>query len=202
MEKDEDYEIIPHKEIIELKKEIEHLKKNPFGKGKNAENLLDAVNDLNDNISNLIKVFNDATNELKNEKYNKEDSNLLNKINDLFEQNKEIAEAIVSVAEMVKEEKKDINTFQQNVKPFFKPPEQMKAPEQVNPPFQQMNFNQRSQFPPSNFIPSNNNFNVPPPGNPNPIPDFGRNQNSPSLDMDLPPPPPKGLEKKNNEFPF
>jgi hypothetical protein len=194
MENNDDYEIIPHKEIIELKKEIEHLKKNPFGKGKSAENLLDAVNDLNNNISNLITVFQDATNTLKNEKHTSSDSNLLKKINDLFEQNKEIAEAIVSVAEMIKEEKKEIDTFKQKERPFFEPPEPMRAPEPRE-------FNPKPPFPQNNFMPRREQ-SIPPPGNPNPMPDFGMNQNSPPFGMDLPPPPPKGLDKRNNEFPF
>jgi hypothetical protein len=203
MEKDDEFEIIPHKEIVELKKEIELLKKNPLGKGKNAEHLLDAINDLNGSISNLITVFQEATNVLKEDKHSNADNSLNKRVSELFEQNKEIAEAIISLADMIKSEKKDNfiekNTFQPN---FLN---QSNSNEKPKPQF----------TPPRNEFTPNNQFNfqpreIPPPGNPNPMPNLNQknpfdnlnsNQRIPPLPgMDLPPPPPK--KDLNKDFPF
>jgi DNA repair ATPase RecN len=193
MEKDEDYEIIPHKEIIELKKEIDHLKRNPLGRGKSAEHLLDSINDLSNNISNLIKVFKEATNILKEDKSNKQvDNNINSKIEVLFDQNKEIAEALVSLADMIKEEKKDLGSMQNNISSFSKLPEFLSNNSER--PQSPQNFMQRPQRP-----------NIPPPGNPNPMPSFGSGMNMPPPPppgMDLPPPPNDLSKKSNNNFPF
>lgn len=178
MENNDEYEIIPHKEILELKKEIEFLKKNPLGKSKSSENLLDSINALNNNIDNLITVFKDATKELKDEKPQTNDTQVNKKIEELFDQNREIAEAIVSLADMIKENKKpafeEKNQFPMQ-SPNFEPPRQSFPPPQLNYPKQ-----------------------TPPPGNPNQMPNFNNPNIPPPPGMDLPPPP----KNKNNEFPF
>jgi hypothetical protein len=116
MESGDEYELMPHKEIIELRKEVEKLKKNPLGQGKTADNLLDAVNSLNESINSLMGIFEKAADTLRHghapeEKHEHHDGSLSRGINKLIEQNKEIAEGILSIADMVKREKRDIRSL-------------------------------------------------------------------------------------------
>lgn len=188
MEKDEEYELMPHNEIIELRKELDKLKKNPLGKGKSAENLLDAISTLNDSINSLIYVFQHATESLKEEQYHKTERDdtdihpLITKMNQLIDQNKEIAEGIVSVAEIVKREKKEIHNFEDRIKPFSR------------------KFEGREPIPPRHSAPaprpvfanSSGPINMtPPPGNPNPMPNFGQGSNIPPMGGGFNPPRPE-----------
>ena len=209
--KDDEYEIIPHKEIIELKKEIELLKKNPLGKNKSSEHLLDAVNDLSNNITNLINVFKEATNALKHEKAETKTDEVNKKIESLFDQNKEIAGALVSLAEMIKEQKSEKSSLkeemerfmknQEETKPSFQPEEKPRVPQQPNFP-QQPQFSSNPSFPPPNDFMSKPRQD-PPPGSPNEMPNLSQGM-PPPPGLDLPPPPSGDLNKSSDkkEFPF
>jgi hypothetical protein len=114
-DKDDDYEIMPHREILELKKELEKLKRNPFGKNRSAEDLLDAINNLDHSITRLIDVFEHAADKLSEEIKPKENLQvqndmkpIMNKIDLLVDQNKELAEGLISVVQMIRKEKRDV----------------------------------------------------------------------------------------------
>lgn len=98
---DDEYELLPKEEIDNLKKEIERLKKSPFGEAKEAENLLDAINNLNANIRKLIEIFTNAQAEL--ESHYLESGSPAEDLKDIKEQNEQIAQGILAVADMVKE---------------------------------------------------------------------------------------------------
>jgi hypothetical protein len=203
MEKDEEYELMPHKEIIKLREELEKLKKNPLGRGKKAEDLLESIETLNDSINSLIYVFQHATDELKREPKKEAEQTdlkpLLEKFNELMEQNKEIAEGIVSIAEMIKYEKRKIDSFDERIKPYsrfseerssfgprpepkpFTPPQPI--PQQAPPTLQPR---------PGFQIPQASSFDTPPPGNPNPMPNFS---NKPAQPF----PPLPSFDEDNNE---
>lgn len=209
MIKDDEYELLPHKEIIKLREELEKLKKNPLGKGKSAENILEAINTLNESINSLIYVFQHATDQLKetsikNEKHEEADFHpLIGKINQLIEQNKDLAEGIVTVAEMVKKEKKEIRDFEERIKPY---PRRYDHPKKPDTPYYQTPLSQRPQP-----QPMNNNFNqdfnlTPPPGNPNPMPNFmstspnfNNKSNQPNFDNNKMPPPPNLNDDKSEK---
>ena len=208
--KDDEYEIIPHREIIELKKEIELLKKNPLGKNKSSEHLLDSVNDLSNNITNLINVFKEATNALREEKTETKNDEMNKKIETLFDQNKEIASALVSLADMIKEEKKEISSFQSKFQENLNPiPREEPKP---NFPQEKPSFPQQPQFQGSQSFPPPGNFSQkppeqkspPPPGSPNQMPNMNVGMPPPPPGMDLPPPPAGDLNKKEDkkDFPF
>ena len=106
----DDYEFIPHNDIIKLKKEIDEVKKNPFGDSRQNKTLLDAMDDLTKAINSLVDLFKVASEELKLEEHdsvliNEKISPLLRKINDLEQQNEKIAKGIVALADMMNDRK-------------------------------------------------------------------------------------------------
>ncbi len=109
---DDDYDLMPHKQIKELQKEVERLKKLPFGKGKSGKDLVDSVDALNSSINKLIEIFGTATKELVKQEPRSvavkkiakvEDHPVMGKIEELIDQNKIIAEALLAVANKVKD---------------------------------------------------------------------------------------------------
>lgn len=99
---DDEYELLPKEEVDMLKKEVERLKKHPLGDLPEGESILDAINNLNANIKKLIDIFTKAQAELADE-YGK--SNPVEDINTIREQNEQIAQGVVAVADMVKDMK-------------------------------------------------------------------------------------------------
>ena len=100
------YEIMPYKEIVSLKKEIEELKK------KSGEvpsrDLLNSMNNLTKSMEGMLQLFRTAAEEMKAEESidtSKQLAPIIHKINELSEQNKKIAEGMVAIADMVNEMK-------------------------------------------------------------------------------------------------
>ena len=99
----EEYDLTPHKKLEKLEKEVEHIKKYPIGSSSTGKNLLNAIESLNENINKLIDVFNEAAARMSQEGEEiEESSEAHNKIDMLADQNKEIAEAVVSLADEMK----------------------------------------------------------------------------------------------------
>jgi len=131
---DDDYDLMPHKQITELKRQLQELK----GKVNRAspKELIDSMNSLTNTIDSLMKLFRQSAEELKFE--DKEESfsggsdhkAMNEKLDKIMEQNKIIADSMVAISDMVK---KDINKkpnipqhqFQPPIapKPDFPPPE-------------------------------------------------------------------------------
>ena len=88
----DDYEILPHKELFDLKKQVEELKGGPSSK-----KLMEAMDDLKHTVNELIELFKATSLELKAEE--KEEASLHKKIDKLTSQQKVIAEAILSLSE-------------------------------------------------------------------------------------------------------
>jgi len=99
---DDDYELIPKQELDSLRKEIDKLKKNPLGELPEGESFLDEVKSLNSNIRKLVDIFTNTESELAKEYA---EHNPLEEIRSLKDQNAQIAEGILALADMVKEVK-------------------------------------------------------------------------------------------------
>lgn len=101
---DEEYELLPHKEIEELKKELQNLKEFEITPTKKMQV---SVLDLNKKLDKLITIFEDASHQVKVEEgglsFTEKMRPLLEKMNKILEQNAEIASGILAVADMVKE---------------------------------------------------------------------------------------------------
>ena len=106
---EEEYELVPEKEVEDLKKDIDEIKKNPFGSSPSAKELVRAIKDLNDSVNHLIGLFRDAADAMKleekeSEAIGKKLAPMLQKMDSLIDQNEKIARGIVGVADMVRED--------------------------------------------------------------------------------------------------
>lgn len=106
MPDDEEYELTPHSEIKKLKEEVERLKKNPLGHGRSAKDLLDSVDNLNKSINDLINIFKDVADGMKTESTSSGEGlsdSATSKIDRMADENEKIAEGILSLADLIKE---------------------------------------------------------------------------------------------------
>ena len=106
---DDDYELIPKHELENLRKEVEKLKKNPLGDLPEGETLVDEVKSLNSNIKKLIDLFASTESELAKE-YS--DSSPAQELRSVRDQNEQIAQGILALADMIKEMKDDSSSRQ------------------------------------------------------------------------------------------
>jgi len=133
---EDDYDLLPHKEIVKLNNEITELRKvlaekrmektvtkqtNVKGEAKfvTKEDISPSIEKLSESINNLLELFKIAGEEIKAEEHHKPHEHLnsinnhldnLNKrIDILIGHNEEIAKGILVVAEMMKEHLPAIN---------------------------------------------------------------------------------------------
>ncbi len=124
---DEPYEILPYREVSSLKKDISDLKQK-MGDGSSKQ-LADSIANLSKTMENMLNLFQSAAEEMRlEEKGVSSDSSAIlaeidNKLDELIDQNKTIAEGIVAVADMIKGETQQ-SEQEQNVMPaqFSMPP--------------------------------------------------------------------------------
>ena len=126
----EEYDLTPHRKIEELENELEQIKKHPFGSASEGKHLLDAILMLNDSINSLIEVFKESAEKLGSdeqpESVDSKNEDVGKKIDELVEQNKDIAEALVSLADELKEHKETESRPQ--AKPVATPKQQQSYP--------------------------------------------------------------------------
>lgn len=107
------YELMPHKKIKNIKKEIENLKKKAEKESFTSKNFMGSVNNLTQSIDSLMELFKEATEsmhleEQAEEEVSKKIAPLLARMDDLEDQNRKIAQGIVTIADMVAELKEEI----------------------------------------------------------------------------------------------
>ena len=90
----DDYELLPHKELESLRKEIIQIKNNPYGETEKGKTLLDSMDRLNESINKLITILEDAQKDII-EEY--QESKPAEKLNKVLEQNETIARALISI---------------------------------------------------------------------------------------------------------
>jgi len=201
----EDYDLMPHKVINDLKGELKRLKSKskPIGKGSPID--YDSIENLNASVHELLGLLKEASQDLKGE--SSEENQTINKLDDavekmdlLLDQNEKIAEGILTVANMIKELSKktsDMNNSSQADSPQEPPqnsqmfgmpilgkqpaPAQMPIPQQ--PPSPLPNLNPIPQQPPS---PLPNLNPIPQQPISSPIPETPA-QSEPEPDLGIPP---------------
>lgn len=101
------YEILPYKEIAALKKEVAELKNKS---NASSQDLLGSVSTLTKSMNDMLQLFTAAAEEMKLEE--KTESGLagkvepiMDKLDEIIEQNKTIADGMVAIADMVKDTK-------------------------------------------------------------------------------------------------
>jgi len=95
MAKDEPYDLMPHKDIVELKKQLQKLRSEKFS----SNELTNSMDALTKSMDSMLKLFKEASEELKTEE--REDT-VNKKLNEIMEQNKVIADGMVAISDMVK----------------------------------------------------------------------------------------------------
>ncbi len=124
MAEDDSYEIMPYKEIVELKKQIAELQQKTGD--TSSKELLNSMAALTKSMNNMLNLFSSAAEEMKLEEKTESELSqkiapLIEKVDNLEKQNKTIAEGLVAVADMmedIKGERKPKST-----KPSPTPPE-------------------------------------------------------------------------------
>jgi len=124
MAKDEPYDLMPHREIIELKKQLQNLKTEK----SSSHELMNSMNALTKSMDSMLKLFTRTAEELK---IDEGEDNVNKKLDEIIEQNKVIADGMVTVPDMIKdfvEKQKEPVPMQvpqpnfQNLKPDFQQP--------------------------------------------------------------------------------
>jgi len=116
MAKDEEYEIMPHKTIKNIKKEIQNLKRKSKKTAEVASpEFKKSIDNLTKSMNSLMELFQEAAEEMKIEDRTQENIDdklgpLVKKVSQIENENKEIAEGIVTVADMVKDLRKEIES--------------------------------------------------------------------------------------------
>ena len=110
----DDYELLPHKELEHLRREVEHLRKNPFTDQKENRTLLDSMEHLNTSIKKLTKILEGAQDELIKE-YS--DSNPSKMLREISNQNAKIAEGIIALSRLVDKTTSSPSNVPSNVVP-------------------------------------------------------------------------------------
>ena len=105
----EDYEILPQKEIQELKGELQRLKDFEIAPSKKMQV---SLVELNNKLDKLLSIFEEATTALQLEEggmsFKDKMKPVVEKMNKILEQNSEIAQGIVAVADLVKDLREDM----------------------------------------------------------------------------------------------
>jgi len=103
----EEYELLPHKEIEELKEELHKLKEFEITPTKK---LRVSLVELNQKLDKLLKIFDEARHEIRSEEiglgFKEKMKPIIEKMDKLLEQQADIAEGMVALADIVKEKKK------------------------------------------------------------------------------------------------
>lgn len=105
---EEDYDLVPHKEVLELKKQVDEIKAHPFGSTSEGKQMLEAILKLSESMDRLTSLFQEAAEQMKLEEreaelIGKKLDPLFGRMDDMIEQNKRIAKGIIAVADIVKE---------------------------------------------------------------------------------------------------
>jgi len=129
---EEEYAIVSKKEFLQLKKELEKLKKNPLEGSEKGEDLKDSIDNLSTNLNSMMELFKEAADEMKLEERDREVvgkrlAPIEEKLDTLIEQNQKIAKGLVAVADMVREKLEEIEAKEAE-KPEEKKPEMPPGP--------------------------------------------------------------------------
>ena len=100
---DEDYEILPHKLLSDLKFEVEALKKKLTRPDAKANELILEIESLKDSIHELNVVFEKAMEEMKDEDAGKTLKHVKEKLDTVVTQNETIARGMIAISDKLEE---------------------------------------------------------------------------------------------------
>ena len=185
---EDEYEIMPHKAVEKLKKQIDNMKKAGLTDPAQVKELQGSIQQLNSNMANMIQIFHAASEQMKGEEeaLSAPEIKMINtKLDALVDQNKKIARALVAISDMIKG------------------PQPAKPP--MTKPLPPKPTTHKTGFPPPTVIPSFNSPPTPPlPGGkrkPAPsIPKPNEPLDLPDFDFDLTKPKKACLDSSKNDY--
>jgi hypothetical protein len=133
---EDEYELLPHREIEELKAELAKLKEFDIAPTKKLQvSLLE----LNTKLDKIITIFEDASHEMRTEEsslsFSEKMQPMVERMNKILDQNAEIASGILAIADLLKEGKEKPEARGPPALPSFAPPmPQMGTPRQQGLP--------------------------------------------------------------------
>ncbi len=124
-----DYELMPEKELEDLRRQVSSLKKNSMTEGDKARILIESMDRLTISINRLITILDDAQKDII-EEY--QQSKPAEKLNQILEQNETIAKAMVAMHENITSDP----LTRSAPLPVQQQPQQPQFTSQQNPPSQ------------------------------------------------------------------
>jgi hypothetical protein len=130
-------ELMPHRKITDIKRELEHLKKKASSEGASAssKDFKESADRLNDNINRLLSLFKEAAESMKVEEeepgLRAQIDPLMKRINEIEDENKKIAQGILVIADMIRE----LKVEERKIEGMLPKPKPMQMP---RPVFRQM----------------------------------------------------------------
>ncbi len=108
-EPEEDYDIVPHKRLIELEQKVDQIKQNPFASVPSGKELVESMRALNRNLTELTGLFKTTAEDMQTEQHDvsvvqQQMGPVMEKLDALLDQNKKIARGIIAVADLLKEQ--------------------------------------------------------------------------------------------------
>ncbi|MBI2208740.1 hypothetical protein HYU50_04550 [Candidatus Woesearchaeota archaeon] len=99
MADDEPYDLLPHREIDELKRQVQELKTR--SDKSSSQEIVRALDQLTRSMDAMLRLFTEASHEVTGE--DKGHEKIAQKLDEVMDQNKTIAEGVVAVADMVRD---------------------------------------------------------------------------------------------------
>ncbi len=103
MAEQEEYEMIPHQLLSDLKYDVEALKKKLTQPDNKSNELILEIESLKDSIHELNMVFQKALEETKSEDPLQEITQINTRINDVIKQNETIAQGMIAISDKLEE---------------------------------------------------------------------------------------------------
>ena len=159
MQTDEEYELLPHEELEQLRREVAAIKKNPIHGTRQAAYLQNSVDELTSAINKLITLFSSTNDQLTHDFRR---TSVTEHFSLISQQNEQIAQGILTLADMMPTKSEPLVTNVPPVNEASVPPssELLDSSNSSLPPF--------DQAPPSSSqdaLPplGDSSFNLPPP---------------------------------------
>lgn len=177
---DDDYELLPHQVIGDLKDEVEALKKKLSAPDTKMNELILEIETLKDGIHELNTIFQRALQEIKGEDDDKKIQDLTTKVDSILTQNETIAKGMVAIADKVD----DFINHQSGINP-----------RNITPPPMTSSMGMSTSQLNMGLPPMPGPGRMAPPPNFNDLPPYNQQNSS---DDDFPPPPPGLTDKKRS----
>ena len=159
------YEILPYKEVSEMKREIAEIKRRV--QDVSPSQIINSLDKINENVNHMLEIFKAASEEMGDGKQDGKIDELLKKVDQVEDHNRLIAEGIISISELIKEMRNETQAEEipKRTQPLFKPFKPFEKPAPVQPPGD-------PEFPRPQFagMMEPQNFDIPPA--PKPLDDF------------------------------